>query len=204
MKAILGRFPQTRSNKAIDFLGLLTVVLTKVPNRDLKANMKPIFLLFARSLAMGQVKLAAAACPIWNRIELEPLIMDNAKFIFGLVYPIMTNAIKDTWTPDISQKIDEILRVMNRIDSAVFQDLCRGKRMAVGEAPQDELKTWASIARTASKADRGLNLAEKLFEMQRHFSASAQDKVSFKSAVALKATKTPEAVIRKPVLRSST
>jgi hypothetical protein len=209
MKAILGRFPLTRSAKAIEFLRLLTFVLTKVSTRDIKAHLRPIFLLFARCLGMGQVKLASAACPMWNRIELEPIIMDNAKVVFSLVYPILTTALKETWSSDISQKVDEILRVLNRIDSAVFQDLCRGKRLSLGDQPQDSLKTWASIARTASKTDKDLRLAEKLFELQRVFSANPT-MVSFKSTVTVKvppkAATTPpqpDPVIRKPGVRSS-
>jgi hypothetical protein len=208
MKALLGHFPLTRSNKAIEFLRMLTFVLTKVPTRDVRAHMREIFLLFAGALAMGQVKLAAAACPVWNRIELEPLIIDNARLVFGIVYPILTTAMKETWSPEIVQRVDDVFRVLNRIDSAVFQDFCRGKGVPV-DSPQDVLKTWASIARTASKSDKELRLAEKLFEIQKHF--SAQKIVSFKSAVSLtllpKSASTPpapEPLIRKPVLRNTT
>jgi hypothetical protein len=193
MKAIMLRFPLTRSSKTIEFLRLLTIVLGKVPQRDIRAHMKPIFLLFARCAAMGQVKVTAAACPVWNKIELEPLIMDNAKFIFGLVYPILTAAQRDAWSQDISLKIEDVFRIFARIDSGVFQDLCRGRAPLPIDSSQDQLKTWAGIARTASKVDPQLNLSAKLFEIQKHFSAG-QTAQSFKTAVAM----VPKAVIKLP------
>jgi hypothetical protein len=157
---------------------------------------------------MGQVKLIAAACPVWNRIELEPFIMDNARVVFGLVCPILTTAQKESWSNEISAKIDEVFRILNRIDSTVFQDLCRGKMHSLADSPQERVKSWAGIARAASKVDSELNLAAKLFEIQKQF-ATGQSPQSFKSAVSLlkPATKIASEAdagrkISKPIIRS--
>jgi hypothetical protein len=174
MKALMKYFPLTRSAKAIEFLRMLTRAVAAAPIQDVYANMRPIFVLFANCTALGQVKVAAAASPIWNRIEIEPLIMDNARFVFGLVYPVLQQAQKDAWSNDIALSIDEIFRVLCRIDSIEFQALSRGKAKA--PAPnqlQDSLKNWATLARAASKADRNIPLGDKLVEIQKVFSPSA-------------------------------
>jgi hypothetical protein len=181
VKSMIGRFPFTRSSKAIEFVRLLTVVLSKTPIRDVKANMRPIFLLYARCMTLGQVKLASIATMVWNRIELEPLIMDKAKFVFALVYPILSAAERETWSPDIASSVDVVFRVFNRIDSAVFQDLCRGRLPPVpGPQLQDEMKTWALVARTASKVDTDIRLSDKLNEIQKRFAVPRQQ--TFKPA----------------------
>jgi hypothetical protein len=172
MKAIIKHFPVTRSAKSIEFLRLLTTVLARVPTADVHANMRSIFLLFANCLTLGHIKVASAACPVWNRIELEPFIMDNARAIYPIVFPIMQQGQREAWSNDIVSFIEEIFRILNRIDSLVFQELCRQKsKQPAPQSPfQESLKNWATIARAASKADRHLNLGEKLVEIQKTFS----------------------------------
>jgi hypothetical protein len=175
MAVILRDFPRSRSAKTIEFLHLLTEVLAYVPTTDVKANMRKIFMLFAQCTAMANVKIAAASHPIWNRIELEPFIMDNAKTVFALVYPILQQAQRDSWSLEIVNTIDDIFRILNRIDSFVFQELCRQKPKIAQPAVvpvNDPLRVWAGIARSASHMDKALNLSEKLVEMQRVFFAA--------------------------------
>jgi hypothetical protein len=174
MKALIAHFPMTRSSKAIEFLRLLTTTVARVPTHDVRANMRDVFLLFANCTALGHVKIAAAATPIWNRIELEPLMIDNARFVFGLALPVLQQAQKDAWSQDIVYSIEEIFKVLTRIDSLVFQEVCRAKPKAGAQNPnQDSLKNWAAVARSASKMDKTVNLGEKLAEIQKVFSASA-------------------------------
>jgi hypothetical protein len=171
MQAMLSRFPQTRSAKAIEFIRLLTIVITKTPRSHIKANMRRIVLLYTRCMTLGQVKLAAMATIIWSRIEIESLIMDNARSVFPLLYPILRSAEHEAWCSDISASIEEVFRVFNCIDSSVFQDLCRGKIAPIVSTSLSEMmKTWASIARTAAKFDSELPLVEKMAEIQKEFS----------------------------------
>ena len=96
--------------------------------------------------------------------------MDNAKIIFPFVYPILSKGMKENWSQDIINNIDDIFQTMNRIDSFIFQELCRQKpSQAASVTANDHLKTWAIIARAAAKSDRNLNLATKLAEIQRVF-----------------------------------
>jgi hypothetical protein len=171
MKALMGHFPLTRSAKIIEFLRLLTSVLTRVPMADVHANMREIFLLFANCAALGHSKVVSASCPFWNRIELEPLIIDNAQAIYSLVFPILQQAQRDAWSNDIHNSIESIFKILSRIDSLVFRELCRQKPKQSSSHPpsHESLQSWASIARAASKTDRCVNLCEKLVEIQKAF-----------------------------------
>jgi hypothetical protein len=185
LNAILLRFPVTRSAKAIEFLRLTLVVVTKITQRELKAYIRPVFLLFARCVGAGHVKLATVACSIWNRIELEPFIMDNAKTVFGTVHQVLVNAQRESWSPDIAMRIEEVFRTLNRIDCQAYRDLCRGRAAPVaGEPVQDCLKVWAGIARAAAHIDSQFCLSDKLSEIQKQLGGIQRLK-SFKSSATL-------------------
>ena len=165
---LVRHFPRTRSVKTIAFLKMLTTAMTKMNTRNFRQYMKPLFGLFVKCTVGPQVKVSDASLSIWHRIELEPLIMDNAKVIFPFVYPILSKGMREVWSNDIINNIDDIFQTMNRIDSFIFQELCRQKQPQ--QPPQnDHLKMWATIARGAAKTDRNLNLATKLAEIQRIF-----------------------------------
>lgn len=177
VKALMAHFPKTRSIKTVNFLHLLTMALTKITRRDFKDLMKPVFLLFADCSASCQVKVSEASVHLWNKIELEPMIMDNARYIFPLVYGILSQASKEIWSQDIVNAIDEIFQDMNRIDSFVFQELCRSKNQkganaAAPAAAGEDVKKWANVARAAARRDRDVNLASKLAEIQRVFTGA--------------------------------
>ena len=83
--------------------------------------------------------------------------------------------MRENWSQDIINNIDDIFQTMNRIDSFIFQELCRQKpSQNVNVNTNDHLKTWAIIARAAAKSDRNLNLATKLAEIQRVFAIQQQ------------------------------
>lgn len=149
---------------------MLTNAMTKINVRDFKKNMKLLFHLYVKCTVGPQVKVSDASLGVWHKIELEPLIMDNAKVIFPFVYPILSKGMRENWSQDVINNIDDIFQTMNRIDSFIFQELCRQKPSQNNAVTSnDHLKTWAIIARAASKSDSKLNLATKLAEIQRVF-----------------------------------
>ncbi|OHS92850.1 hypothetical protein TRFO_12206 [Tritrichomonas foetus] len=169
---LVRHFPITKSVKTIAFLKMLTTSMTKINTRDFRKNMKQLFNLFVQCTTGPQIKVSDASLGIWHKIELEPLIMDNAKIIFPFVYPILSKGMRENWSSDIINNIDDVFQTMNRIDSFIFQELCRQKQP--GPPPSNEkLKTWATIARGAAKTDKGLNLATKLAEIQRIFAVQS-------------------------------
>jgi hypothetical protein len=171
MKAIVKHFPYTKPQKAVQILPLLTKSLQKMKTSELKEHMLGLFLLYAKCLATPCIKVSEASVSVWNKIELEPLIMDNAKTIYQVIYPILSQAMKECWTNDIGQLIDSVFQVLNRIDSFVFQDLCRQKKSLAPKT--DELKQWASIAREAARHDNELNLGSMLVHIQKTFSVAS-------------------------------
>lgn len=171
MKALFTHFPRTRSSKTISFLQALTLTLTKITVKDFKHNMKKIFHLYIKCATCPQIKVSSASFGIWTKIELEPMIMDNAKIIFPMIYPTLSKASRESWSSDIKSTVDDIMQVMNRIDGFIFQELCRQKAPPPSNQ-NDSIKTWAMIARDAAKRDKDINLAVKLAEIQRIFASS--------------------------------
>lgn len=176
---LVRHFPITRSVKTITFLKMLTVSMTKMNVRDFKKNMKLLFHLFVKCTTGPQVKVSDASLGVWHKIELEPLIMDNAKILFPFVYPMLSKGMRENWSQDIISNIDDIFQTMNRIDSFIFQELCRQKQPQQATMNgNDHLKTWAVIARLAAKTDKTLNLATKLAEIQRVFAVQQVQQTS--------------------------
>jgi hypothetical protein len=156
-KTLFHCFPSTRSAKAIEFLRLLTQSLAKASRREVHANMRAIFLLYARCAGSGDVRIVTASLAIWEKVALEPLICDNATVIFPLVYPIISQALKESWNPRLTGAIENILESLDRIDSRMFQELCRQRQKLTPE--KDEAATWVSLARVACKNNPELNSA---------------------------------------------
>jgi hypothetical protein len=168
-RSIFQSFPITNPSKTEIFLNLLTYALAKAPQREVWANMRIIFPFFARFSGWCQLKVCEAAFSVWNRIELEPLIIDNANVIFPLVYPILMQALKESWNPKLANEIELVLNTLDRIDSLVFQDLCRRKNAKVMTQDVEAQKNWSVIARYASQNDAGVDLARQLMSIQKYY-----------------------------------
>jgi hypothetical protein len=123
-------------------------------------------MILSRCAALGQIKLAAAAYPAWTRAELETVIAGNARVVLEIAYPVLLDAQRDAWAVDIALTIEDILRLLSRANSFVFQELCWRR---ASPPAQDWVRDWAGIARAASKSDSGVNLPRKLAEIQKSF-----------------------------------
>jgi hypothetical protein len=167
VKAIIAKFPLTCPAKAVEFLKLLTTVLPRVPERVLRADVKTIFMLYARCFGLAQVKVTQAACSIFDRVELEPLLIAHAKSLYPAIYPILSQATNNSWSTDIVTGVDEVFRTLARLNTAVFQEVVRQKGFTLAQS--EELPKWAGIARRVSRIDMQFNLAEKLVEIQKVF-----------------------------------
>jgi hypothetical protein len=169
-RAALLHFPFTPATKTIEFLRLLVTSLQYVPHVAIRDNLKLLAAVLARCTALGQVKVVTAALPLWTHIDLETLLMDNARDFLMIAYPALLQAQRESWNPGITGVIDEVYRQMNRVDSFVFQEFCRQRAV-----PQDGewVKNWAGVARAASKMDRDVHLGDKLAEIQKTFTMAA-------------------------------
>ena len=172
LKALLKRFPKTRSNKAAMMLTLATTVLAEVAKtsvKDFKANMRSVFSLFAKCTVSENAKVSTASVGIWRNIELEGPITDNARTIFLVVFPEIWKG-ETSWSHEIRTNVDFVRQSMNRIDTVVFQDLCRAQRLE--EEFLDKMKVWATIARQAAHVDHALDLGQMLTSIQSVFTVS--------------------------------
>ena len=172
LKALLKRFPKTRSNKAAMMLALATTVLAEVAKfsvKDFKANMRSVFSLFAKCTVSENAKVSTASVGIWRNIELEGPITDNARTIFLVVFPVIWKG-ETSWSQEIRTNVDFVRESMNRIDTVVFQDLCRTHKLE--EEFMDKMKAWATVARQAAHVDNTLDLGQLLASIQSVFPVS--------------------------------
>ena len=175
--SVMRRFPKTRSNKAAMLLTMLPNVLVelmKVPMADFKANMTHVFALFAKCTVSENAKVSAASVGIWRNVELEGAISDHARIIFPVVW-VELSKVESSWSQDIRTNILFVKESMNRIESVVYQDLCRTR--CGGEVIQ-KMKTWAKIARAAAHADETMDLGKELAAIQSTFNVVKGVKVS--------------------------
>ena len=171
IKAVMYHWPKTRSAKLIIFLQQLTQLLAKVKARDFKDLRVPAFKLYGDAAISQNYKVAEAAFSVWTKLPLEPLIMDSAKYVFPLIYYPIANAIKSHWSSSVIDTMNNTLEAMNKIDSFLFQELCRSKKQP---EERDLVRLWAVVSRTAMHHDRELNLAAKLAEIQKTFTKPVQ------------------------------
>jgi hypothetical protein len=171
MKAIIAKFPLTHSAKAVEFLRLLTAVLPRVPERVLHAEVKTIFMLYTRCFGLEQVKVAQAACSVFDTLELEKLLSGHARTLYSAIYPVLLQASKDSWSPNIVTCVDDVFKTLGRLNTTAFQEVVRQPGGKITRS--EELPNWAGIARRASRVDTQFNLAEKLVEIQRVFAMPA-------------------------------
>ena len=178
LRLILQHWPVTNAIKEAAFLTLTSAVLSKLNAREFRGIMKDIFNLYGRSSISPNLKVVHAAYSIWNQINLEPYIMDNSRVLFPIIYSYISQGMREHWSSDANDVLSQILSSMNRIDSIVTQELCRGKTLPPQTDEQTKIRSWAQIARQAQRVDRNINLATKLAEIQRTFGKTVNNMAS--------------------------
>jgi hypothetical protein len=170
-QSLFRSFPVTRCKKAVAFLQLITQALIKTPLREVWSNMRQIFSFYARCAGLLHLDIATASFVVWDQTELEPLIIDNANLIFPLVYPVLTQALKEAWNPKLKNAVDRIMQSLDRIDSTMFQGLCRHHHPTLPPV-NDNGRTWASLARLAGANNPEIGESLVLADIRRAFTMS--------------------------------
>jgi hypothetical protein len=170
LRALLKFFPRTRAEKAIEFVSLLSTVVERTPSRNLTPFVRQIVQLLGRLSESSHTKLVESLFSVWNQVHLNSILMDKAKVIYPIVYPVLVRALETSWVHEISQAITKVLGLLARLDAAAYQSVAKQK--GVKPLPAfDNRKCWAQVSRVAAKADPGgIDLATKLSEIQQLFS----------------------------------
>jgi len=174
IKALLYHWPKTKSIKLVYFIQQIVYSMTKIKAREFKDIRVPVFKVIAKCSISSHQKVAEAAYSVWTKLPLEPMIMDSARVIFPIVYASVSKGLKTHWSSNIIDLLNSTMESMNRIDSFLFQELCRQKIPIKSEGERDIVRLWATVSRAAAMHDKSLNLALKLAEIQRTFVKQAQ------------------------------
>ncbi|OHT03777.1 phosphoprotein phosphatase [Tritrichomonas foetus] len=168
LKAVLNRFPTTRPGKQASFIEIINNTFSKLSLSECQPLIKPLFNIYAKC-ASGCVKVAEMSFQIWTRRDLIPLIMENAKVIFPIVQQPLIICSKDYWSITIQNKALTVLKAMHDIDPYLYDEISQKSRLPVEEISTKQQKSWAIVARTAAKLDRGVNLGQILSTIQLMF-----------------------------------
>jgi len=174
---LIQHWPKTRTTKQVHFLQILIYCLCNISKDEFKLIRVPLFKIIAKASVSPHSKVSEAAFALWNKNQIETFIIESSHVVYPIMFAALQKGLKDAWSQNITENINNIYEVMNKLDSFVFQELIRGKSVKKPEVPVDKVRLWANISRTASKSDKDLNLAIKLSEIQRLFAPTSEQVV---------------------------
>lgn len=189
VKRIIQCWPEAKPSKQILFCQTLNYVIERLAPQDFEILAKQIFQLYARCSSSSSSKIVEASFQIWSNVTIIPMILDNTRTIFPIVYPAFSKAMKDHWSNKTQNSALNTLKAMHDIDPFMFDELNQTQQKKGSAPPPVDPnagsihKNWASIARAAAKVDKDMNLARVLAEIQMKFNApSPQEQQSRKPA----------------------
>ena len=163
----LKHWPETKASKQRAFLDVITLLAEQLTLKAFMSVARPLFALYAKCSNSENARLCEAAYKIWNSPKLIILIVERAKVVFPIMHSAIVEASKSHWNSQVKTAAFTVLKRMHEIDPFVYDELntkhIRGipQKIRVGQQ-----KNWAIITRLAAKTDSGVNLAEKLSEVQ--------------------------------------
>jgi hypothetical protein len=158
--ALVLKFSVASARKRVDFLRLLShAVQSSVIQPDLV--LERLFPLLAECAAISNPKVALAAAEVWEHIDLYFSVREKLRESFPLVYPLLIRAQRESWAPEISTAIAQIIQVFQHVDPAMVRDFSRSPPPARGE-----LVSWGFIARVCARQYEDFDIRAKLMEVQ--------------------------------------
>ena len=164
VSALVMHWPRTCIEKEAFFVRLLTDVLPKMCKKDLALIVRRVFSIYAQCSCSQSTKVAEASFQIWTSLHIEPIIQEYAAKVVPLLVIPTTIAMKSHWSKPVRENAASAMKLMMKIAPRIVE-----KVMETGtyseSTPQDDLKKWAVIARTAARNDLEVNLGKKLAEI---------------------------------------
>lgn len=167
IRAVLTLWPETNVIKQNTFLELLNLLIEKCSSKDFQEYCKPTFKLYAKCANSGSSKVTETSLLIWKNSKIMPKLIENSKTIYPIVYPAFVQCSRDHWCEGIRNKVIFVLKSMHEIDPFLYEDLSTKSNNKKKDLEQQ--KTWAQIARAATRTDHDVNLATTLSRIQLTF-----------------------------------
>lgn len=176
LRVMFHHWPESRPSKQISYLLLMNFLIEQLNAEDFSLMCVPIFKLYTRlALSTLHAKVTEATFRIWSNLKILQIITDNTQAIYPVVYPVYQMIMKEHWRSGTQSAALNALKAMHDLDPFCFDEIAQSKK---DRSKEDEVtdatihKSWASIARSAAKNEKSLNLARVLADIQLKFSKS--------------------------------
>lgn len=187
---VLKFFPEVRPSKQILFINLITFIVERVPPESFETIIEPLFSLLARCSQSSHYKVVNSSFQIWGNNTILPMILDNTRAIYPIVYPWFNKTMKEHWSVRSQNAALSTLKSMHDTDPFMFDELSQNQNGANNKNKQQQQqpvvplidphaaqlhKNWAMVARAAAKVDKNVNLAKILADIQVRFNSNPQN-----------------------------
>lgn len=178
VRRVMSYWPETCPSKQPLFINLLLSLISNLSLKDFELISRPLFNLLARCATSSSAKVVESSFQIWSDGKIIPMILDNTRTIFPIIFPAFSVAIKEHWNTTTQNAALDTLKSMHDIDPFIFDELKMNKRVVNNQrdSVSSAHRNWALIARTAAKTDREVNLARTLADIQLQFNNPHIDK----------------------------
>jgi hypothetical protein len=173
---LINAFPIGCVSKQVHFVHWIVTTAEHVTPREFKHMSEQIFGLFAKLAIGNSSKVAEASFKIWSNVKIIPMIIDAAKRIFPVIHPAIAEAMNRHWKAGTQQHAFNAIKAMQDLEPFVFEQLKltskkkqKGKQQQTSEEAVRVQKTWASIARIATKKYQALPIAGILIKITQFF-----------------------------------
>ena len=165
MRYCLFQFPLMAANKQVCVFELMNELMGKLTPSDFTDLCGPIFRRYAEGAESGNAKVAEMSLRIWSDSHTLPLIFDNSKLIFPIFFHSIVACSREHWNSKVRARAVAVLKIMRDVNLNLFDDMCSCE----GPCVRNKQKMWASIARSAAKLDRDVDLGRTLASIQIRF-----------------------------------
>lgn len=176
LRGVLRCWPESKPSKQILFINLINFLVQRLNPSVFEEETRPVFHLYARCAMSCHAKVADASFQIWQNVNIIPMIIDNSKAIFPIVFNVLHRAMKDHWNTRVQNNALNCLKSLHELDPFMFDELTQAQKKGQMAGPDPAgvqlHKNWATVARAAARVDREFNLAKILADIQIRFNAT--------------------------------
>jgi hypothetical protein len=170
-------FPFRKVTKQVPYIAWLERMAQSVARPNFGLVARPLFVVYAALALSDSSNVVEASFRIWENGTLTPMIIDNARVIYPLMYTALMKAVRVHWKAGTQNRASWVLRAMRDCHSSLFEhlSLAQKKRNTQADSPSDtsphteNMRKWATIARTAGRNDSTLHVGEILADFGRYY-----------------------------------
>lgn len=172
VNCMLRYWPQTRNAKNAAFLRMMTVVISRMYQKEAAPLIVPMFRKFADGTLSPSEKVAEAAIQNFSDPMLKQFLLENARPVFEIMVPVLKMTAETHWSMKIRELAKTALAYMSRLSTRTYKDVVSLDGAVPGKPNEIIRHQWANVIRQAGQYDPSINMGKKLSEVARVFSTT--------------------------------